>query len=95
MLGGRLSHWNTLVLSLKHLGSSAVRQKYSPWLYRAAKYFSPEVKAVVGVRRKAAEFVLPVLKARQAEFKAHGEAAEKHNNFIQWLMDEHRARGGK
>lgn len=85
-------------ISLEYLSTvlktpSAVRQNYSPWLYRAAKYFSPEVKAVMKVRRKAAEFVSPVLKARQADFKANREAAEKHDDFIQWLTDEHRARG--
>lgn len=72
---------------------SAVRQKYSPWTYWTAKYFSPEVKAVMKVRRQAAEFVRPVLEARQKDFRANGDAAEKHDDFIQWLMDEHRARG--
>lgn len=71
----------------------AVRQKYSPWFYWTAKYFSPEVKAVVAVRQKAAQFVRPVLEARQRDFAANGDAAKKHDDFIQWLMDEHRARG--
>lgn len=85
-------------ISLEYLSTvlkapSAVRQKYPPWLYWAAKYFNPEIKAVMAVRKKAANFVLPVLVARQAEVKIHGEAAEKHDDFIQWLMDEYRARG--
>ncbi|KAJ4423380.1 hypothetical protein N0V82_001984 [Gnomoniopsis sp. IMI 355080] len=72
---------------------SAVRQKYPPWLYWTAKYFSPEIKAVMAVRKKAANFVLPVLMARQAEVKKYGEAVEKQDDFIQWLMDEYRAKG--
>lgn len=85
-------------ISLQYLnvvlkGPGAVRQKYPPWLYWTAKYFSPEVKAIMRVRRQAADFVRPVLEDRHADFKANGEAAEKHDDFIQWLMDEHRARG--
>lgn len=85
-------------ISLEYLGAvlkapSAVRQKYPSWLYWSAKYLNPETKAVIAVRKKAAAFVLPVLLARQAEAKVHGEAAEKHDDFIQWLMDEYRAKG--
>lgn len=80
-------------ISLEYLSTvlkapSAVRQKYSPWSYWAAKYFNPEVKAVMAIRKKAADFVLPVLMARQAEANA-----AKHDDFIQWLMDEYRAKG--
>lgn len=85
-------------ISLEYLGAvlkapSAVRQKYPSWLYWSAKYFNPETRAVIAVRKKAADFVLPVLLARQAEARVHGEAAEKHDDFIQWLMDEYRAKG--
>lgn len=85
-------------ISLEYLSTvlktpSVVRQKYSPWFYWTAKYFNPEVKAVLRVRRKASESVAPVLEARQADFRTHGKEAEKHDDFIQWLTDEHRARG--
>lgn len=90
-------------ISLQYLSTvlkapGAVRQNYHPLLYWSAKYFSPEVKDVMKVRRRAAEFVRPVLEARQAASRkaesggANG-TAEKHDDFIQWLMDEHRARG--
>lgn len=88
-------------ISLQYLGAAlkapgVVRQKYHPRLFWAAKYFSPEVKDVMKVRRQAAEFVRPELEARQAAFrsaKSEGRSFEKHDDFIQWLMDEHRARG--
>lgn len=92
-----------VAISLQYLNvvlkaPGAVRQKYHPWLYWSAKYFNPEVEDVMKVRRKAAEFVRPVLEARHAAFKdaeskGQMETLEKHNDFIQWLMDEHRARG--
>lgn len=86
------------VISLQYLNvvlkaPAAVRQKYSPWTYWTAKYFIPEVKAVMRVRQQAAEFVRTVLEARQKDFRANGLTAEKHDDFIQWLMDEHRAKG--
>lgn len=90
-------------ISLQYLNTvlkapGAVRQKYHPWLYWSAKYLSPEVKDVMKVRRKAAEFVRPVLEARHAAFRkakseGRGGTVEKQDDFIQWLMDEHRARG--
>lgn len=48
---------------------------------------------MIAVKKKAADLVLPVLLARQAEAKVHGEAAEKHDDFTQWLMDEYFAKG--
>lgn len=85
-------------LSVVLKAPGAVREKYHPWLYWSAKYLSREVKDVMKVRRKAAEFVRPVLEARHAAFKkaksdSMGGPVEKHDDFIQWLMDEHRARG--
>lgn len=85
-------------LSVVLKAPGAIRQKYHTWFYWSAKYFSPEVKNVMKVRRKAAEFVRPVLEARHAAFRkaesgGQGGALEKHDDFIQWLMDEHRARG--
>lgn len=67
----------------------AVRENYHPWLYWTAKYLSKEVKDVMKIRKKAAAFVRPVLEARQAGRGATG----RHDDFIQWLMDEHRAKG--
>lgn len=90
-------------ISLQYLSAAlkapgVVRQNYHPRLYWAAKYFSPEVKDVMKVRRRAAEFVRPELGARKAALrKAESEGtvgvSEKRDDFIQWLMDEHRARG--
>lgn len=90
-------------ISLQYLNAAlkapgVVRQKYHPRFYWVAKYFSPEVKDVMKVRRRAAEFVRPELEARQAALKnAESEGtvgdSEKHDDFIQWLMDEHRAKG--
>lgn len=36
----------------------------------------------MGARQRAAEFVRPVLEARQEDFRANGEAAEKHDELI-------------
>lgn len=87
-------------ISLEYLSTvlktpAAVRQNYPPWLYWTAKYFSPEVEAVLRVRKKAADFVEPVLRARHEDYKMNGRAAQKHDDFIQWLMDEHRSKGKK
>lgn len=70
-----------------------VQQKYHPWFYRLSKYLSPEVKGILKRRREMAEFLSPVLKARHAAFDANVEGAERPEDAIQWLMEEHRARG--
>lgn len=97
MVGPELcAGWPAISLQYLNVALKApgvVRQKYSPGTYWTAKYFSPEVKAVMRVRQQAAEFVRPVLEARQKDFRVNGAAAEKHDDFIQWLMDEHRAKG--
>lgn len=90
-------------ISLQYLSTvlkapGVVRQKYHPRLYWSAKYLSPEVKDVMKVRQKAAEFVRPVLEKRHAAFKEANSKGQdqtlgKHDDLIQWLMDEHRARG--
>lgn len=72
----------------------AIRSRYWPSLYWAAYYLNPEVALVNEARREAAELVRPVLEARQAAYKASGAAAERHDDFIQWIMDSYRA-GGK
>lgn len=58
-----------------------------------AYYLKPEVAQVNAARRDAAELVRPVLEARQADYAARGAAAEKHDDFIQWIMDNYRANG--
>ncbi|KAI4592408.1 hypothetical protein KJ359_011219 [Pestalotiopsis sp. 9143b] len=73
----------------------AIRKKYHPLLYWTASYLSPEVALVNEARREAAELVRPVLEARQAEYAARGVEAEKHDDFIQWIMDAYRANGKK
>lgn len=71
----------------------AIRKRYYPVLYWTAYYLNPEVAAVNDARREAAELVRPVLQARQADYAAHGKGAEKHDDFIQWIMESYRANG--
>ncbi|KAJ0121941.1 hypothetical protein J7T55_002451 [Diaporthe amygdali] len=72
----------------------AIRKRYWPSLYWTAYYLNPEVAEVNEARREAAELVRPVLEARQAAFASSGSRAERHDDFIQWVMDSYRA-GGK
>lgn len=72
----------------------AIRKRYWPSLYWTAYYLNPEVAEVNEARREAAELVRPVLEARQAAFASSGARAERHDDFIQWVMDSYRA-GGK
>ncbi|KAI1772403.1 cytochrome P450 [Hypoxylon cercidicola] len=72
---------------------AAMRKRYYPAFYWTAYYLSPEVAEVNKVRSEAAELVRPVLEARQADYAAHGAEAEKHDDFIQWVMDSYRANG--
>lgn len=72
---------------------AAVRKKYYPVLYWTAYYLNPEVAQVNKARREAAELVRPVLEARQAAYAAHGAEAERHDDFIQWIMNSYRANG--
>jgi cytochrome P450 len=71
----------------------AIRNKYHPALYWTAYYLNPEVRLVNEARLEAAELVRPVLEARQAAYAAHGANAERHDDFIQWIMDSYRANG--
>ncbi|KAF7536902.1 hypothetical protein G7054_g4175 [Neopestalotiopsis clavispora] len=73
----------------------AIRKKYHPTLYWMASYLNPEVALVNEARREAADLVRPVLEARQAEYTARGDQSEKHDDFIQWIMDAYRANGKK
>lgn len=73
----------------------ALRQNYNPRFYWLAKYFNPEIKGVFKRRRAMAEFLAPTLKARNDIFDAHIESAERPEDAIQWLIEEHRARGQK
>lgn len=72
----------------------AIRAKY--WhtsLYWLAAYVNPEVALVNETRWEAAELVRPILEARQADYVAHGDDAERHDDFIQWIMENYRAKG--
>ncbi|KKY39019.1 hypothetical protein UCDDA912_g00926 [Diaporthe ampelina] len=42
---------------------------------------------------EATELVRQVFEARQAEYASSGAAAERHDDFIQWIMDSYRADG--
>ncbi|CAJ2507701.1 Uu.00g088870.m01.CDS01 [Anthostomella pinea] len=70
-----------------------IRKKYCPVLYWTAYYLSPEVAQVNKARRQAAQLVRPVLEARQAAYASRGAEVEKHDDFIQWIMDSYRASG--
>ncbi|KAI1149219.1 cytochrome P450 [Nemania diffusa] len=72
---------------------TAVQKKYHPSFYWTAYYLNPELALVNEVRREAAELVRPVLEARQAAYATDGAGAEKHDDFIQWVMDNYRASG--
>lgn len=85
-------------ISMKYItrvlaAQAAIRKKYYPVLYWTAYYLNPEVARVNEARHEAAELVRPVLEARQAAYAAHGAGAEKHDDFIQWIMDSYRANG--
>jgi len=73
----------------------ALRQNYNPRFYWLAKYFDPEIKGVFKRRRAMAELLAPTLKARNDAFDAHIEDAERPEDAIKWLIEEHRARGQK
>lgn len=97
MVGPELSDkWPAI--SLKYINrvlaaQGAIRKKYYPALYWTAAYFNPEVAAVNHARREAAELVRPTLEAREADHAANRENAEKHDDFIQWIMENYRANG--
>lgn len=86
-------------ISMKYItrvlaAQGAIRKRYWPSLYWTAYYLNPEVAQVNEARLEAAELVRPVLEARQAAHASSGATAEKHDDFIQWIMDSYRA-GGK
>lgn len=76
-----------------HAAYGAVWKNYYPAFYWTAYYLSPEVALLNEARREAAELVRPVLEARQAAYATYGAEAEKHDDFIQWIMDNYRASG--
>lgn len=74
----------------------AVRLRYNPLFYGFAKYIAPEIKKLAKIRQEAASFVRPVLDARyatMAEKSGSSRTRERPEDAIQWLMDEHAARG--
>ena len=84
------------VISMKYItrvlaAQGAIRKKYYPALYWTAYYLNPEAALVNEARREAAELVRPVLEARQAAYTTEGTKAEKHDDFIRWIMDNYRA----
>lgn len=73
----------------------ALKQNYSPRFYWLAKYFNAEIKGLFKRRRAMAEFLAPTLKARNDALNTHMVDAERPEDAIQWLIEEHRARGQK
>lgn len=95
MVGPELSDsWPPVALKyIQCVGAAqaAMRKKYHPAFYWAAYYLDSEVLAFTAARREAAELVRPVLEARQADYAENGEEAKKHDDFIQWIMENYRA----
>lgn len=72
---------------------AVVRARYPAQLYWLAKYFNPQVKSVLRVRERGAELIRPTIEARQRDFEENGAAAAvRHDDMIQWMMEEHRSR---
>ncbi|KAH7320718.1 cytochrome P450 [Stachybotrys elegans] len=89
-------------LSLQYMSAilaipSIVKKQYHPWFYWLAKYTSTDVKNVWKFRKQCADYIHDTLEARHAAFDGDAEAmqADRPNDFIQWLMEEHRARGNR
>ncbi|KAJ8128347.1 hypothetical protein O1611_g5287 [Lasiodiplodia mahajangana] len=83
-------------LSLEYLpaftkASRNVRAGYHPSLRWAAKYVDKDVKVVRKTRARAAELLRPILQGRAAAMKS--DTTVKHHDAIQWLIQEHIARG--
>lgn len=108
MVGPELCEGRWLTLSRDYINSvtkapGVVRHKYPAWLRWVAKYVEPSVHAVLKYRREGAELLRPVLEARIAELDnaapqtAGGKERHerKHEDAIQWLLEEFRARGKK
>ncbi|KAK4212042.1 cytochrome P450 monooxygenase [Rhypophila decipiens] len=93
--------WQTLSLgyvSTVLKAPSVVRAKYRPSLFWLAKFLEPDVKEVYKYRKQAAELLEPTIKSRLSKAKlgkqsTAGEAQEKPEDAIQWLLDAHLAKG--
>ncbi|KAK3291049.1 cytochrome P450 [Chaetomium fimeti] len=108
MVGPELCEGRWLTLSRDYINSvtkapGVVRHKYHPWLRWVAKYVEPSVHAVLKYRREGAELLRPVLEARIAELDSTAPRTlggkerheRQHEDAIQWLLEEFRARGKK
>ncbi|KAH6855907.1 cytochrome P450 [Chaetomium sp. MPI-CAGE-AT-0009] len=108
LLGPELCEGRWLTLSRDYINSvirapGVVRHKYPSWLRWVAKYIEPSVHAVLKYRREGAELLRPVLEARIAELDNTAPQTvggkerheRKHEDAIQWLLEEFRARGKK
>ncbi|KXX72861.1 Ent-kaurene oxidase [Madurella mycetomatis] len=108
LVGPELCEGRWLTLSRDYINSvtrapGVVRHKYPPWLRWVAKYIEPSVHAVLKYRREGAELLRPVLEARIAELDntvpqtvgGKERHERQHEDAIQWLLEEFRARGKK
>lgn len=100
MVGPELAGDEWQRISLQYISTileaqMAVRLRFHPWFYPFAKYIAPEINKLAKIRREAADFVQPVVDARYAIMaeKAGSGTHERPEDAIQWLMDEHAARG--
>ncbi|KAI0120158.1 cytochrome P450 [Nemania sp. FL0031] len=69
----------------------SVRTGYHPSLRWAAKYIDKDVKVVRKIRGRAAKLLHSILQERSAAMKS--DTMVKHHDAIQWLIEEHTARG--
>lgn len=100
MVGSELCGDEWQSISLQYISTilqaqMAVRLRFHPWFYPVAKYIAPEIKELARLRRQAADFVKPVLEARYTAMAARGspKAPDRPEDAMQWLLDEHAAKG--
>lgn len=66
-----------------------LRTEYYPALRWAARYVDPDVKAVIRVRRRAADTVRSIREERAAE----PGAEHLHKDAVQWLLSDYAVKG--
>ncbi|KAI0129663.1 ent-kaurene oxidase [Xylariales sp. AK1849] len=65
----------------------AVRKlkEWNPWLRAIGQYFTPELKKVAEHRRKAKDFLLPIIRDRKAAMK---KGEEMPDDMLQWMINK-------
>ncbi|KAI0128888.1 ent-kaurene oxidase [Xylariales sp. AK1849] len=60
-------------------------KQWNKWLRPIGQFFIPELKSVAEHRRKAREFLAPVIKERRALMKAGGQLSD---DMLQWMLNK-------